>query len=107
MIFIHTHFRVQKIGFNAHITQDANLLTMPSTPNIEFYKPLKNTIRSLELQFDTILDERKALLKQLTEFISNKIKSDKKIELIFICTHNSRRSHISQLWHRPLLLSTE
>jgi arsenate reductase len=73
---------------------------MPSTLNakVEFYKPLENTIKSLINQFDTISSERKAILKQLTDFIEDKRKRNQKIELIFICTHNSRRSHISQLW---------
>ncbi|WP_276369444.1 protein-tyrosine-phosphatase [Chryseolinea sp. H1M3-3] len=70
----------------------------PQLPKAEFYKPLENTINTLINQFDTIPDDRKVILKQLTDFIKGKQKSNQKIELIFICTHNSRRSHISQLW---------
>lgn len=69
-----------------------------SKTKVQFYKPLENTIQSLIKQFGTIPDDRKAILKQLTNFIEGKIKSEQKIELIFICTHNSRRSHISQIW---------
>jgi arsenate reductase len=64
----------------------------------QFYKPLELTVKSLITQFDTISAERKAILKQLTDFIDDNRKRNQKIELIFICTHNSRRSHISQLW---------
>jgi arsenate reductase (thioredoxin) len=70
----------------------------PQLAKAEFYKPLENTINTLISQFDTIPDDRKVILKQLTDFIQGKQKSNHKIELIFICTHNSRRSHISQLW---------
>ncbi len=38
------------------------------------------------------------MLHQLTAFIQNKIGLNQKIYLNFICTHNSRRSHLAQLW---------
>jgi arsenate reductase (thioredoxin) len=63
-----------------------------------FYPPLENTIKSLTLQFDKIPSGRKLILEQLTSFIEGKLKANQKIELVFICTHNSRRSHISQIW---------
>ena len=34
----------------------------------------------------------------MTDFVSNKSKAGGKVLLNFICTHNSRRSHISQVW---------
>jgi arsenate reductase len=68
------------------------------TPKVEFLKPLENTIQSLINKFDTIPNERKKILTQLTEFVQTKRNKNEKIELIFICTHNSRRSHISQIW---------
>lgn len=63
-----------------------------------FYHPLEETIQSLTKNFNSIPDNRKHILKQLTDFIEAKVKMNEKIELIFICTHNSRRSHISQIW---------
>jgi len=65
---------------------------------VKFHKTLDETIHSLVKNFDTIPAERKVILKQLTDFIEAKAKKNEKIELIFICTHNSRRSHISQVW---------
>lgn len=69
-----------------------------SKPTIEFYKPLGNIIQSLINNFDAIPTERKSILKQLTGFVEGKVSSNQKVELIFICTHNSRRSHLSQIW---------
>jgi arsenate reductase len=37
-------------------------------------------------------------LNELTQFVRGKIKSSQKAQLNFICTHNSRRSHMAQLW---------
>lgn len=59
---------------------------------------LTSVISVLTKQFDQIPAERKALLSQLTEFVRNKVKSNQKVYLNFICTHNSRRSHLSQIW---------
>lgn len=59
---------------------------------------LQPTIEKLVMEFDQIPDERKSLLKQLVKFIEGKVKADQKVLLNFICTHNSRRSHLSQIW---------
>lgn len=42
--------------------------------------------------------ERKALLIQLKDAIASSIKTNGLANLNFICTHNSRRSHLSQIW---------
>lgn len=59
---------------------------------------LESTLRKLIVEFDNISPERKDTLHELTQFIQTKLKSTKKIYLNFICTHNSRRSHLAQLW---------
>ena len=48
--------------------------------------------------FDTIPADRKPLLDELSGYIEDRLTSDKDVKLIFICTHNSRRSHLSQIW---------
>lgn len=75
-----------------------NAMSNPNRPRKSFYKPLDEVIQSLISSFDAIPVERKAILKQLTDFVEGKIKRNETIALIFICTHNSRRSHISQIW---------
>lgn len=56
-------------------------------------------LKTLELvQKLEITEERKEILKPLTEFIQRKLNDKKPINLNFICTHNSRRSHLSQVW---------
>lgn len=61
-------------------------------PNLEKY------ISGLKTEFELIHQERKVILGQLAEFIRTNIRSKGKADLIFICTHNSRRSHMSQVW---------
>jgi arsenate reductase (thioredoxin) len=65
---------------------------------MKFFSSLQTTIDKLVSEFDSIPGERKIILEQLAEFVETKSKQNQKVELIFICTHNSRRSHISQIW---------
>ncbi|PDS24146.1 arsenate-mycothiol transferase ArsC [Flavobacterium branchiophilum] len=50
----------------------------------------------------SVSDERKKVLKPLADYIQNKINSKQEIRLNFICTHNSRRSHLSQIWAQTM-----
>ena len=59
---------------------------------------LTPTVEKLTNEFDLISTERKELLQQLVEFVERKIKASQPVYLNFICTHNSRRSHLSQIW---------
>jgi arsenate reductase len=51
-----------------------------------------------ELNTNTISEERKKTLQPLVDFIQEKTTKKEKIRLNFICTHNSRRSHLGQIW---------
>ncbi|WP_140938319.1 arsenate-mycothiol transferase ArsC [Sphingobacterium lumbrici] len=61
------------------------------------YPILSNTIQQLRWE-QTNTDDRKSALQPLIDFIQQKIDSKQEINLTFICTHNSRRSHLSQVW---------
>jgi arsenate reductase len=50
--------------------------------------------------FEEITFERKTILQSLIDFIKLKVQNQEDIRLNFICTHNSRRSHLSQIWAR-------
>jgi len=54
------------------------------------------------LDTSTISKERQLVLKKLIDFIKNKIEKKDTINLNFICTHNSRRSHLSQIWAQTM-----
>ena len=45
-----------------------------------------------------ISPERKEVLDELSIYVAGKLRSAKRVDLLFICTHNSRRSHIAQVW---------
>ena len=48
--------------------------------------------------FESISAERKIVLQPLIDFIQAKASNQQQIRLNLICTHNSRRSHLSQVW---------
>lgn len=48
--------------------------------------------------FSTISHERKEILDKLSDYIRNKFSKHEVVKLNFICTHNSRRSHVAQIW---------
>lgn len=59
---------------------------------------INDRIVELKSRESEIPTERKDLLKQFAVYISGKLSRGEEANLIFICTHNSRRSHISQIW---------
>jgi arsenate reductase len=46
--------------------------------------------------------ERKAILQPLISFLQKCKHANQAIRLNFICTHNSRRSHLSQIWAQTM-----
>ncbi len=60
------------------------------------FPEIENVIAALK--FESISEERKIVLQPLVNFIQEKAISQQEIRLNLICTHNSRRSHLSQVW---------
>ena len=61
---------------------------------------IKSFCDQLLLSFDEISDERKVILNRLSEAIQQSINQRGKVKLIYVCTHNSRRSHFGQIWSK-------
>jgi len=51
---------------------------------------------------ENISAERKEILQTLVDYIHSKRETNQTIRLNFICTHNSRRSHLSQIWAQTM-----
>ena len=50
----------------------------------------------------TISDERKEIIQPLIDYIQEKKNTNEFVRLNFICTHNSRRSHLGQIWAQTM-----
>lgn len=59
-------------------------------------------IRQLEKEFNKIPAIRIEQLDKLAQMIKSEIKTNDTCKVNFICTHNSRRSHLSQIWAQTL-----
>ncbi|MBW8199437.1 low molecular weight phosphatase family protein [Flagellimonas abyssi] len=64
------------------------------------YSVLNGFISNLDAK--SITTERKQTLSPLVEYIQGKMAKKEPIRLNFICTHNSRRSHLSQIWAQTM-----
>ena len=66
----------------------------------KLFSEIENTIKGL--QPASIPEERKTILQPLIDFIQHKVAHQQEIRINFICTHNSRRSHLSQVWAQTM-----
>ena len=55
-----------------------------------------------EFSENQISNDRLEVLRPLKIYIQEKLNSGETIRLNFICTHNSRRSHLSQIWAQTM-----
>lgn len=62
------------------------------------FPKLETFCQELESHFKSISKERKVKLRSLSKYLSSKWGKNKTPKVIVICTHNSRRSHLGQLW---------
>ena len=61
-------------------------------------KKINNYLQKREKEWELISKSRKELLKQLSTYCIKKHEKGEVPKVTVICTHNSRRSHLGQLW---------
>ena len=64
---------------------------------MSFFPAVQSLLSDLKTDSDNIATNRLSLLSGLKDRLKAEIASKRVINVAFICTHNSRRSHISQL----------
>lgn len=62
------------------------------------YAELAAYIAQLSEEPNFVAQERRAELSRLATFVSQRKDEARAARLLFICTHNSRRSHLAQIW---------
>jgi arsenate reductase len=67
-----------------------------TTTQSPLFSEIENVIKSFKPE--NITQERKETLQPLVDFIQSKATNQQEIRLNLICTHNSRRSHLAQVW---------
>jgi arsenate reductase len=54
------------------------------------------------LDVNSVSESRRNTLQPLVDYVKFKISGKQDVRLNFICTHNSRRSHLSQVWAQAM-----
>lgn len=66
--------------------------------NASLLPELKPYVNEVANELDAVPAERKVVLNKIAADITTRLQAGKPAKLTFICTHNSRRSHMSQIW---------
>ena len=64
--------------------------------NMKFYPKLTKSIEKIQVL--GITEAHRESLDKIAAYIRAKQEKNQTCEIIFICTHNSRRSHLAQIW---------
>ena len=64
------------------------------------YHKINTQIEELIKKFDAIPADRKLLLNKISTYVNTCMEEERTAKLIYICTHNSRRSHFGQIWSK-------
>lgn len=91
---------MNRVVHRVAIAANKNHITAMITTRPILFPGIEQVIKDLNTR--SILSERKPVLQPLTEFIQSKVSSNQEIRINFICTHNSRRSHLSQVWAQTM-----
>ena len=62
------------------------------------YPALQSFISDIREEVSSIPVERRTILENIASWIAERHAAGESADMIFICTHNSRRSHMSQIW---------
>ncbi len=70
----------------------------PSSKETPLLPDVKRYVIERVSEFDQIPAEREEQLSEVADWVTKQREEGKSAQLTFICTHNSRRSHLAQLW---------
>lgn len=73
-------------------------ILMNNTYAPEFNPELTEYCTTLSQEFNLIPEDRLQSLEEMGDYIVEKQEQAKPAQLLFICTHNSRRSQLGQIW---------
>ena len=86
------------LKFGYYLLSDMHLSGITRFTLVDMTSNILENIERFVHQITFIDEERKILLNLLSDSIYEQLQQQKTISLAFICTHNSRRSHLAQMW---------
>ena len=70
----------------------------PTPQSLVMYSSLNQYLETAKAGMEALPEARKNQLEELALYVQTQRQAGAPVNLIFICTHNSRRSHMGQLW---------
>ena len=64
----------------------------------ELIAPVRPFADMVVASLDDLPDARKELLRDAADYVVRRAEDGETVKMVFVCTHNSRRSHLSQIW---------
>ena len=75
-----------------------SVINVANATETDVLEPVRPYVAKLVTQFEKIPADRQKDLNKVVAYINAKLKAHETAQLTFICTHNSRRSHLAQIW---------
>src|SRR5580765_3813582 len=72
--------------------------TRQSANHTNLLPELKPYVNDVANELGTVSSERRDVLDKVAADVATRLEAGKRADMTFICTHNSRRSHMSQIW---------
>jgi protein-tyrosine-phosphatase len=91
----------QYVGCGRALTAKRGNAAESASPQVERVAPFSKLSAYVALraaEFDDIPSKRKSTLQALAQYVAARKSAGETVKLTFICTHNSRRSQMAQLW---------
>lgn len=66
--------------------------------NMILFSTIHDYCDNIVNSFHLISNDRKKILDDISSKINGHVQNDKELNLLFVCTHNSRRSQFAQVW---------
>ena len=73
-------------------------IEQPEPTASSLYPELLRYLDQRTTEFESIPSDRKVELAKVADYVRERLVKSEPAKLTFICTHNSRRSHLSQIW---------
>jgi arsenate reductase len=73
-------------------------MKQPALSTSSLYLELLRYLNERATEFEAIPRDRKTELAKVADYVRERLAISEPAKLTFICTHNSRRSHFSQIW---------
>ena len=96
------HNRISRAVFFAAVLAASRGSAAESTnlkvQRVDPFSKLSAYVALRAAEFGEIPSERKSKLQELAQYVADRKSAGEIVKLTFICTHNSRRSQMAQLW---------